>query len=81
MKRRVPILIVFAPIVVVFAMVLVACGGSGNDAGSVSGAGSDRPTGGAAEVAPDFSLKLDDGSTFVLSEATKPTYLVFWAEW
>lgn len=32
-------------------------------------------------AAPDFTLALADGSTFVLSEADKPVYLVFWAEW
>jgi len=31
--------------------------------------------------APDFSLAMGDGSTFVMSEAAKPVYLVFWAEW
>ena len=32
-------------------------------------------------LAPDFSLELADGGEFVLSAQTKPTYLVFWAEW
>lgn len=32
-------------------------------------------------VVPDFTLALGDGSTFTLSEASKPVYLVFWAEW
>lgn len=36
---------------------------------------SDRP------VAPDFTLELGDGGTFVLSEEARPVYLVFWAEW
>lgn len=35
----------------------------------------DRP------IAPDFTLALGDGGTFVLSEETRPVYLVFWAEW
>ena len=35
----------------------------------------DRP------VAPDFALDLGTGGTFVLSEETRPVYLVFWAEW
>ena len=35
----------------------------------------DRP------VAPDFVLELGSGGTFVLSEETRPVYLVFWAEW
>ena len=33
------------------------------------------------EIAPDFSLGLSDGSTFVLSEETRPVFMVFWAEW
>jgi hypothetical protein len=35
----------------------------------------DRP------IAPDFSLALGSGGTFVLSEESRPVYLVFWAEW
>jgi hypothetical protein len=31
--------------------------------------------------APDFSLALGSGETFVLSDEQKPVYLVFWAEW
>ena len=33
------------------------------------------------EIAPDFDLLLADGSTFVLSEETRPVFMVFWAEW
>lgn len=33
------------------------------------------------EYAPDFTLDLADGTTFTLSEAAQPVYLVFWAEW
>ncbi len=36
---------------------------------------SDRP------VAPDFTLELNDGGSYTLSEGEKPVYLVFWAEW
>lgn len=36
---------------------------------------SDRP------LAPDFTLELAEGGEYVLSEGTKPVYLVFWAEW
>lgn len=32
-------------------------------------------------IAPDFSLALGDGSTFVLSDETRPVFMVFWAEW
>lgn len=31
--------------------------------------------------APDFALALADGSSFSLSAAEKPVYMVFWAEW
>lgn len=33
------------------------------------------------EYAPDFTLDLANGTTFTLSEAGRPVYLVFWAEW
>ena len=33
------------------------------------------------ELAPDFTLALADGSTFVLSEEARPVFMVFWAEW
>jgi len=32
-------------------------------------------------VAPDFTLELNDGGAYTLSEGEKPVYLVFWAEW
>jgi hypothetical protein len=31
--------------------------------------------------APDFTLALGEGGSFTLSEAQKPVYMVFWAEW
>lgn len=31
--------------------------------------------------APDFTLQLSDGGTFVLSEQTTPVLMIFWAEW
>ena len=39
------------------------------------------PSGVEGPVAPDFSLVLADGSTFTLSEGSRPVYMVFWAEW
>ena len=39
------------------------------------------PTTPAGDPAPDFSLELGDGSTFVLSAEQKPLFMVFWAEW
>ena len=35
----------------------------------------------AGPDAPDVTFELDDGSTFVLADATRPVMLVFWAEW
>ena len=32
-------------------------------------------------IAPDFTLDLGSGGTFVLSEETRPVFMVFWAEW
>ncbi len=39
------------------------------------------PTTPQGDLAPDFSLQLGDGSTFVLSSEPKPLFMVFWAEW
>jgi thiol-disulfide isomerase/thioredoxin len=33
------------------------------------------------EAAPDFTLALDGGDVFTLSETDRPVYLIFWAEW
>ncbi|HUG75626.1 MAG TPA: TlpA disulfide reductase family protein [Acidimicrobiia bacterium] len=33
------------------------------------------------DPAPDFTLALDGGGSFSLSDETKPVLLVFWAEW
>ncbi len=30
---------------------------------------------------PALTLQLDDGTTFVTTEAARPTYYLFWAEW
>ncbi len=43
--------------------------------------GEPAPSGVEGPVAPDFSLVLADGSTFTLSEGSRPVYMVFWAEW
>lgn len=32
-------------------------------------------------VAPNFTLALASGNDFVLADAAKPVYMVFWAEW
>ena len=33
------------------------------------------------EIAPNFTLAMADGACYILSETSKPVYLVFWAEW
>lgn len=73
------------------ALCLVACGGPGDsggsttlpvsNGGSVSSSSSSTPVTEAIATAPDFTLGLGDGGTFVLSEEVRPVYLVFWAEW
>jgi len=37
-----------------------------------------RPEG---PLAPDFTMTLASGETFTLSNAQKPVYMIFWAEW
>ena len=34
-----------------------------------------------APPAPDFTLALGDGTSFTLSEESKPVYMIFWADW
>lgn len=47
------------------------------------GGGVEGGYGDTAEVAaaPDFTLNLNTGGTFVLSEQTSPVLIIFWAEW
>jgi hypothetical protein len=33
------------------------------------------------QLAPDFSLTLNDGTEYQLANETRPVYMVFWAEW
>jgi len=50
--------------------------------GDTASSAAERPPSGVdGPVAPDFSLVLADGSTFTLSEGSRPVYMVFWAEW
>ncbi|HIE20964.1 MAG TPA: hypothetical protein EYP73_00010 [Acidimicrobiia bacterium] len=60
-------------LLVVFALVVVACGGPPDTAATTTV--SNRPQ------APDFTLELGDGGEFTLSAGTKPVYMIFWAEW
>lgn len=78
------------------AIVVAACSGTTVETTS-SDPGSTTPTSGPTtpttssapttlpepnpDLAPDFTLVLSDGSAFTLSEAARPVYLLFWAEW
>ncbi len=77
-------------LVVLLALVAAACGGSSTpEATTTTGGGVAATSTVAAAVdpapagpaAPDFTLDLADGTTFILSGEDKPVYLVFWAEW
>ena len=48
--------------------------------GSTTTSAAEQPADDAV-LAPDFTLSLGNGGTYVLSEDTRPVYLVFWAEW
>ena len=74
-----------------FMAVLIACGG-GTSTPTVADvpattADQDAPSTPPAdgdderELAPNFALTLEPEGEFVLSEAGKPVYLIFWAEW
>lgn len=68
--------------VVAVAVLAVACsGGPTGEVGEAGGALGAGPSTTAAPQAPDFTLTLSDGSSFVLSEESRPVYLIFWAEW
>ncbi|HUP15039.1 MAG TPA: hypothetical protein VM848_03160 [Acidimicrobiia bacterium] len=82
-----------AALAVVAALCLAACGEPATSVGvttsppSTEGSSSSSSTSSsstiteARDAAPDFTLGLGDGGTFVLSEEARPVYLVFWAEW
>ena len=70
---------------VALAAVLVSCGGGSSSPAEVPGtstqsSGSESPET-AFPIAPDFTLTLQPEGEFTLSEAGKPVYMVFWAEW
>ncbi len=58
-------------------VVIAACGGANTPE---SGAASGSPNG-AAESQREFTLTLADGTPYTLSEADKPVFVIFWAEW
>jgi hypothetical protein len=73
-------------VVAVFAASLAACGGGNGDGATATVPGTGEtttiaPGGDDRPLAPDFTLTLQPEGEFVLSEAGKPVYLVFWAEW
>jgi hypothetical protein len=78
-----------AMLVSVVALVAGACsspasapGVSGDSSSSTSTLSSDTSVSESdAPVAPDFTLALASGESFTLSDASKPVYMVFWAEW
>ncbi|VAW08925.1 hypothetical protein MNBD_ACTINO02-2487 [hydrothermal vent metagenome] len=58
-------------------VIIAACGGAnGSDSGTAS-----SPSEGAVEGQRDFTLALADGTSYTLSEADKPAFVIFWAEW
>lgn len=54
---------------------------SGRDTTTTQGIDETSTTSSGRPLAPDFTLELDDGGSYTLSEGEKPVYLVFWAEW
>lgn len=54
---------------------------AGTDTTTTQGSDGPSTTSSGRPVAPDFTLELSDGGSYTLSEAEKPVYLVFWAEW
>ncbi len=82
-----------AALAVVAALCLAACGDPVTSAdlttssSAIESSSSSSTTSSSSTVtearnaAPDFTLELGDGGTFVLSEEARPVYLVFWAEW
>lgn len=80
--------------IAVVTLCLVACGdpgdaggpttslpGSNEGSSTTSSSTSSSTVTEARDTAPDFTLALGSGETFVLSEEARPVYLVFWAEW
>jgi hypothetical protein len=76
--------------VLAFAAVLVSCGGGAaspdvaSDAETTTTEASAQTTPDVEDllpVAPDFTLTLQPEGEFTLSEAGKPVYMIFWAEW
>ncbi len=75
---------------IVMALLITSCGDAGAESVTTASTLADTTTQPAptsttiddlGPAAPDFTLELADGSTFTLSEAQHPVYLVFWAEW
>ena len=76
-----------------FALFAAACGGGTIDvaespttqaSAGTEAPGGEAPANGGADDrddAPDFTLSLQPEGEYTLSEAGKPVYMVFWAEW
>ena len=54
---------------------------SGQGTTTTQGTNETSTTSSGRPVAPDFTLELSDGGSYTLSDAERPVYLVFWAEW
>jgi len=79
-------------VLIIFALAAASCGGNAVEMTSIASTPASTTTiaqveattttaEAAGPAAPDFDLELADGSTFTLSAAEKPVYMVFWAEW
>lgn len=77
---------------IIFALAAASCGGNAIEPTSTASTPASTTTIVQTETttttaeavgpaAPGFDLELADGSTFTLSAAEKPVYMVFWAEW
>ena len=56
--------------------------GAGDDGSTTTGQSGETTTTSDRPLAPDFSLELGNGQgTYVLSEESKPVFMIFWAEW
>lgn len=77
----------------VLGLLVTACSGDGAVPTSSTGVSVDTTTGAVVPgttlveetsgrpLAPEFDLELGEGGVYTLTEAEKPVYLVFWAEW
>lgn len=65
----------------ILLVLAAACGGADDSEQPVVPAQTVTQQPPAPEEPPDFTLDLGSGGTFVLSEESRPVFMVFWAEW